>query len=79
MQICRTICPHPIQSTFSKDRVETTKCFVLGENRTEDDNLSENHHNERHSNQHDTESKVDVAAENLSPENYVILKSGTDR
>jgi len=35
-QICRTICPHPIQSTFSEDRVETTKCFVLGENRTEE-------------------------------------------
>jgi len=35
-QICRTICPHPIQSTFSEDRAETTKCFVLGENRTED-------------------------------------------
>ena len=34
-KICRTICPHPIQSTFSEDRAET-ECFVLGENRIED-------------------------------------------
>ena len=36
-KICRTICPHSIQSAFSEDRAETTKCFVLlGESRTED-------------------------------------------
>jgi len=35
-KICRTICPHSVQSTFSEDRAETTKCFVLGENRTKD-------------------------------------------
>jgi hypothetical protein len=31
---CRTIYPHNIQSTFSEDRDERKKCFVLGENRT---------------------------------------------
>ena len=35
-KICRTICPNSIQSAFPEDRAETTECFFLGENRTED-------------------------------------------
>ena len=34
--LCVDDLPTPVQSAFSEDRTETTKCFDLGENQTED-------------------------------------------